>query len=189
MNWIWKSALVAGLGVLVYGVLTPDLGIGPDAAPKAQAKNDAFQLVTAIKAFYTEYGRLPEAKGECVPADAALMAILRGKDQQQNPRKIVFLEVPDARKTDGRWRSGLHLETGAWVDPFGSPYLVKLDIDYDNFIPNPYSDSFAGPQKISESVIVWCSGKDGIFGNAQRRAELQGSDDIVSWDITTHNPR
>ena len=167
--------------VVISGLFFPTIGSGPEAPEKSGARNDASQLSVAIKAFYTEYGRLPEVGAESVPVNRELMAILTGTDHQQNPRKIVFIEVPVAREKKGRWRFGIHPESGAWVDPYGNPYSVKFDTDYDGSIPNPYAGSRGDERNIHQLVIVWSSGQDGIFGNPQKRGERNGSDDILSW--------
>ena len=72
-------------------------------AKKTQAKNDLIQIVTAVNAFYTEYGRYPSTKtaDAKLPGDEAqedLMDALRAKGGSLNPRGIVFLSPPDAKR-------------------------------------------------------------------------------------------
>ncbi len=50
--------VVAIIGVLM-SLLFPAVQGALDSAKKAQAKNDAMQIATAIVAYDTEYGRLP----------------------------------------------------------------------------------------------------------------------------------
>ncbi len=181
MNWVGKIALGAFVGFIVSGILFPVISWGPEPRQKTAIRNKAAELTMAIKAFYAEYGRYPEIPRECVPSDGRLMSILKGEDHDQNPHKIVFIEVQAARKKSGRWMNGLHPQTGAWLDPYGTPYLVKIDTDYNGIISNPYSDAKAGPHEIKTGVIVWSAGKDGIFGNPNAPGQFQNSDDVLSW--------
>ena len=45
--------------IILMGLLFPAFRGAQDQAKKAQAKNDLVQIVTAINAFYTEYGQYP----------------------------------------------------------------------------------------------------------------------------------
>src|SRR5437868_614118 len=84
-------------------------------ARKAQAKNDVTQIVTAVNAFYTEYGKYPVPAGtttdaffgtgtaptgsNAVGTNDVLFNALRGLDATTNPRAIVFLSPNTARNT------------------------------------------------------------------------------------------
>lgn len=105
--------------VLAMLLLFPSVHIGPDSAPKAQAKNDVTQLAAAITAFEVEYGRLPRPSRGIV--DRELMDILTGKNDKLNPRKIVFFEPAIAKKG----RGGL-TGNGTCVDPWGAPYQIAF---------------------------------------------------------------
>jgi len=50
---------VIAIIAILMGLLLPALNAAKNAAKKAQAKNDLTQLVTAVKAFYTDYGVYP----------------------------------------------------------------------------------------------------------------------------------
>ncbi len=79
-------------------------------------------------------------------------------------------------------------------DPWGSPYNIAIDGNYDGQLnspsplPNFYSD--AGPMPFS--VIVWSFGKNGQPGGGPAAGsgfgsesgtpgKLSGSGDVVSW--------
>jgi hypothetical protein len=112
----------------------------------------------------------------------ALRAIGRGTNLNDaaNPRKIVFLTVPDA-KDPAAPRSGIKISDGQWYDPWGQTYRIAIDGTYDNQIANPYgSTGGAGSDPIRAGVIAWSLGKDGKLGK-NGDGKLTGSDDVISW--------
>src|SRR3954467_11448096 len=51
--------VVISIIMVLMGLLFPAFRGAQDQAKKVQAKNDLTQIVTAVNAFYTEYGRYP----------------------------------------------------------------------------------------------------------------------------------
>lgn len=162
-------AILAGLG---FPALQGALGSGK----KAQARNDMQQIVAAIRAFQLEYGRLPTSEllenGDDAwdprawfPDNREIINVLIGEDTSLNPRGIVFLE---AKRVTGN-KGGIG-DDGTFYDPWGSPYAVKLDINYDNKLeyynngsPNVFSSALAvsfGPNTEQENPFE--SGSDDI---------------------------
>ncbi len=84
--------VVAIIGVLM-SLLFPAVQGALDSAKKAQAKNDAMQIATAIVAYDTEYGRLPNSNSTPQTVNSNILGALTGTDTNLNPRKIIFLEV------------------------------------------------------------------------------------------------
>src|ERR1051326_5789948 len=161
-----------------------------DRARKTQAKNDVTQLVTAINAFYTEYGKYPVAAGvttdafygtaAAIPAGCAnagtndvLLNILRGLDTTNNPRTIVFLSPGGAKNTNPP-RGGIVVagqpSAGQYFDPWGTPYAIEVDSGYDNQVTNPYSDTdgSAGASPIRQGAIAYSYGKNGKLGGGPK---------------------
>src|SRR5438270_1254305 len=73
-----------------------------DRAKSAQAKNDVTQIVTAVNAYYTEYGKYPlvtadTTYGSTTTPNAPLLNELRAKNAIQNARNIVFISPPDGK--------------------------------------------------------------------------------------------
>src|SRR5262249_28999361 len=151
-----------------------------DRARKAQAKNDVIQLVTAINAFYTEYGRYPvnitNAANDAffgtgaTPAGCTsygnndvLLDVLRNNTDPSgpnlatvtslNPRQIAFLSPGGAKNTVPP-RGGIALDR-RYYDPWGSQYAIVIDTNYDNTITNPYADTdgSAGTTPIRQGAI------------------------------------
>jgi prepilin-type N-terminal cleavage/methylation domain-containing protein len=167
-----------------------------DRAKSAQAKNDVTQIVTAVNAYYTEYGKYPIATDNSQIANTAdlfytLRAVASGANTANatNARKIVFISPPDAKSltkpTSGIAQQDVTVGTtvtipaGTFVDPWGTTYKVTINGAYDNQIPNPYS-SGAGATQLQQGVIVWSLGKDKQGGSGDKTAGTS-KDDIISW--------
>ncbi|HEY5895377.1 MAG TPA: type II secretion system protein [Chthoniobacterales bacterium] len=192
---------VMAIIAILMGILFPTIGSALESAKKTQAKNDELQLVNAIKTYYTEYGKYPYDSAGAAPTDdtktltgatlAPVLAELRAKNTAAtsiNPRKIVFLEIPDAKNLGqaNKERGGMATATdggtaGApvWLDPWGKSYSLVIDYDYGNSVPNPYgapATGNAGSDPVSTAAIVYSVGRDGI-----KATNVKGSDDVISW--------
>lgn len=146
--------VIAIIAVLM-GLLFPTVGAVRDSARRTQAQNDATQIATAIRAYYTEYGRYPDT--DASSDNTELIAILTGRHDTKNRRKIVFFEGTVAKEA-GRY--GIQNNgTGEFFDPWGLPYLVEMDSDYDNEVTIPAIPGYAGPAAVRTGVAVWTPGK------------------------------
>ncbi len=188
-------AIIAVLMGLLFGAM----GGVKDSGNKTKAKNDLLQIITATKAYYTEYGRYPLATTEVTDTlfgaggttNDNLFNVLRANGQGRdnpandnlNPRRIVFLEAPLAKAT--LQRGGIipdsEANAGQFFDPWGTGYYIAIDGDYDNVVKaasHAYSDtSFAN---VNTGVIAWSYGKDKKQGTAGDK-KYAGSDDVISW--------
>jgi prepilin-type N-terminal cleavage/methylation domain-containing protein len=198
---IWKSPLlgrtaftlielliVITILAVLMGFLFPVFTGVQDRARKVQAKNDLAQIVTAINAYYTEYGKYPLVVADTTygpggSSNAALFNELRATNSAiQNPKKIIFLSPPDA-KDAGSPRSGMGTTTGAgqFFDPWGTPYNVRLDGNYDDQLTNPYgANQGAGSSPIRQGIIAWSRGQDKTLGK-NANGKFTNSDDVISW--------
>lgn len=106
---------------------------------KSVPLNTAIALEMAIKNIYTEYGKLPDVGSHVTttsPEGLKMLNILLGLDTKSdsslNSRAIKFLAVREGKNkkngliytADGKSVEGLY-------DPWGSPYTVELDTDYN----------------------------------------------------------
>src|SRR5438105_9360247 len=107
--------IVISIIVILMGLLFPAFKGVQDQAKRTQAKNDLTQIVTAVNAFYTEYGRYPttattDATATYGPAssnaNSAVFNELRGVSSELNTRQSVFIRPPDAKDPTAQ-RSGL----------------------------------------------------------------------------------
>src|ERR1043166_9995459 len=96
--------VIAIISVLI-GLAFPAFQGVQNQAKKVQAKNDLTQIVTAVNAFYTEYGRYPTTAATDAAAtyggstsSKALFDELRAKNISStalNSRQIVFISPPE----------------------------------------------------------------------------------------------
>jgi len=162
-------------------------------ARRTQAKSDLLQIVTAVNSYYTEYGRYPRTP--TTPADTTYGATttndqlfneLRSVGAIQNPRTIVFLSPPDVKDANNP-RAGISITpptTGQYFDPWGRPYLVRIDTDYDNQVTNPYAQNAGSAPFLHSGVIAWSFGKDNLSQSTTSPADKNtgtNKDDIISW--------
>src|SRR5947208_5622952 len=112
--------VVIAIIAILIGLLFPTFSAVQNQAKKTQAKNDLTQIVNAVNAYYTEYGKYPLATDDSIITNnALLMNVLRAMDSTNNPRQIVFISPPNVKDTT-RPRSGIGAN-GQYYDPFGTP--------------------------------------------------------------------
>ena len=190
---------VIAIIAILMGLLFPAMGIVKEQARKAEAKTACTAIVTAVKAYNTEYGKYPNPNSS--PTDALfggkpsttngeLFNILRALDVTPNskhifnPRRILFFEGKAASNKETP--KGGFADNGTFYDPWGTPYGIVIDFDYDNTVDKlPYTD-FTGTGKSPQTgCAVFSLGKDGIVGSASSpgayKTGSNTSDDVVSW--------
>jgi prepilin-type N-terminal cleavage/methylation domain-containing protein len=196
--------VVISIIAILIGLLFPAFRAVQNQAKQTQAKNDLTQIVNAVNAYYTDYGKYPLVTADTTygpggTANNLLFNELRSTaTATQNARQIVFISPPSV-KDPGNPRSGIALlattingisvAIGDFVDPWGTPYNVRIDGSYDNSVPNPYgaqTTGGAGPDPVPLGVIAWSSGKDqtlGTNGDNVYKNPTTGaqSDDVISW--------
>jgi prepilin-type N-terminal cleavage/methylation domain-containing protein len=178
--------VVIAIIAILIGLLFPAFRAVQNQARQTQAKNDLTQIVNAVNAFYTEYGKYPLATDDSIITDNhLLMNVLRAQDSTNNPRQIVFISPPFVKNdTVGSRRSGISPTDGQYYDPFGTPYKLRIDGNYDNQLANPYTLN-AGPATLTIGVIAWSFGMDAqsqsVPGPAADKNAGVNSDDVISW--------
>jgi len=191
----------------LMGLAFPAFQAVMNQARKTQAKNDLTQIVTAVNAFYTEYGKYPVTgtgtsdltfgPSGAPTTNETLMDPLRGTEATPtlNPRQVVFLS-PAYVKDSTNPRSGVVGTAGAtfgqFFDPWGTNFAIRIDADYSNDITNPYgANNGAGPATLRQGVIAWSLGKNGALGGGAAASGFtdesgtagvfSGSSDVISW--------
>ena len=194
--------VVIAIIIILAGLLFPAFRGVQEQARRTQAKNDLTQIVAAVNAFYTEYGKYPLVTADTTygPGGTSTNDLLFNELRAtaaatQNPRKIVFISPPFVKDPNNP-RAGIGTPTGTgpgqFYDPWGTAYGVEIDGSYDNQLLNPYNaDTGAGPATLTMGVIAWSLGADqqlgtkvGITGDGRYKTTATPPvqcDDVISW--------
>jgi prepilin-type N-terminal cleavage/methylation domain-containing protein len=189
-----EMLVVVVIIAVLMGLAFPVFYGAQNQARKAQARNDLMQIVTAVNAYYAEYGRYPLTPATPVdttygasPTNELLFNELRSVAAAQNPRGIVFLSPPDV-KDGNKPRAGISSAPGTagqYFDPWGKPYMIRIDTDYDNQVTNPYSQNAGGAPLLRSGVIAWSFGKDALSQSTSAAPVDKNAgtnkDDVISW--------
>ncbi len=161
--------VVIAIIAVLMGLLFPAYQGVMERAKKVQAKNDLTQIVTAVNAYYTEYGKypLPDSSqgfgedfsysydGTGTPPNSDLMKTLMGNDATANPRNIVFLS-PKTATTAGAY--GVQpvgsAQAGLFLDPWNRGYAIVIDSDYNNIVRERGTGI-----ELKQGAIAWSLGK------------------------------
>jgi len=192
--------VIAIIAVLM-GLLFPAINGAKEQARKSEARAACVGILTAVRAYNTEYGRYPATSsattaptGDVIVGDTVggatagnefLFNILRNigtnatTPNPGNPRRIPFMEGKAATATPPKGG----FSGGAYFDPWGAQYCVAIDANYDNVLDNlPYMD-FKTPATFPQTGVgAFSLGKDGAVGDGKKSdRNFKSSDDIISW--------
>lgn len=163
--------------VIIAVLATLGFSVGNGAlqrARKVTAQSAAANVANAVEQFYSEYHLLPD------PADGStednnppyttdsgdgitLLEILSGFEDEQNERKMRFLSVKESDKGN---RGGIvYNDSGDEIvglfDPWGEPYYIVLDYDYDGRLEFTPSSAYSYDAKLNNKrVAVYSLGTD-----------------------------
>lgn len=173
----YAGMVLVGLA-LITAMVVPAISATIEAARRAKASQDVRAIVEAVESYHTEYSQYPNVGGgdqrdvTLAENNNKLFNILRDLEpnHEHNPKHQVFFAAPDARE-GAKAREGFDPQ-GVLRDPWGNPYLIRIDGNGDGVVEDPYGTS--PTDTIRAGVIVWSLGKDALPG-------LHGSGDILSW--------
>ncbi len=98
-------------------------------------------------------------------------------NSELNPQHQVYLNTKVAK---GISSGGISEADMIFRDPWGRPYIVILDLDYDNKVKDPFENP-AGIRTISETVLVLSLGPDGEVNFGVSPDTGVNKDNIYSW--------
>jgi len=167
--------VIAIIGILAT-LLFPAAQGALEAAKRAQAKNDVTQLATAVTAYETEYGRLPITNSGATDVNTALVNTLVGADTVNNPRGIVFIEL-------NTWKPGKSgTNSAGFADPWGAPYKIVVDDNYDNKIPTAGNSAYVGGTNLIKKVAIWNDVDNPVARFATSSTTQKKRRAVVSWE-------
>jgi prepilin-type N-terminal cleavage/methylation domain-containing protein len=108
---------------------------------------------------------------------------LINKGNELNPQQEVFLTV---RSETGRKPDRVDEVDGVYRDPFGFPYIVILDLDYDGRVRNPFFGAPGEREFLNVPVAVFSLGTDGQVdftkpAAGQTAKGTVNADNLYSW--------
>lgn len=161
---------VAALAAIGYTAAQAAL----DRASKTMAFSTAVNIEIAINQFVEEYASFPsdEEADVTVLTDEStpLIDSLLGRENRWNLKLVKFLVVKDASyNKNGLVFSSDDSKVLGLFDPWGNPYNVRMDLDFDDSI---IVNQQSGQVIKNRRAAVWSNGPDQKSGTP---------DDIVSW--------
>ena len=157
--------VIAVLGILA-GILLPAATGAIQKARVSQARSDLDAIVSAVKAFYGEYGRMPVSAGN-------------GKGDFSSADKTEVLEALKADTSAGKkvnTKELPFLDVRIGTDPWGNAYVILLDCDFDDTIAKA-TDATMLSADLKVKVAAYSKGRNGkADGHAAKK-----SDDITTW--------
>jgi prepilin-type N-terminal cleavage/methylation domain-containing protein len=191
--------LVELLVVMIIIASLAALGISGGLRALEKAKRSASMVVargveSAVNNYFTEYGSMPGEDGDTEVSFSInstrgkkLLNTLLGTDTTANTRGIKFLQVTEGKKigTDGGIGgliygaevNGVPTVIGLY-DPWGGPYHVILDLDYDEKLVDvkTTADKEANKKTLNgRRVAIWSNGADGVTSVGE------AADDVKTW--------
>lgn len=144
----------------------------------SRAKAELVGFVVGFKQFQAEYNDAPmealsDAREE-VPQQArgALLQVLRGKEPKVNPRNISFWDPPLAKDKKAGLCQDEH-GVPVFIDPWGTPYQVVIDLNGDGKVPNPDPRDKKEHPFIESPIILFSAGPDRDINTWE--------DNVLSW--------
>ena len=174
-----------------YGVypLPPATGTPADQEFGAQGEYHNFNIVNVLRA-------------DTNPSDTLQGAAVSGTTI--NTRAVVYLDVPLIKQTTSP-KSGLGTGTetnsmgvtegGEWYDPWGAPYIIAIDGNYDGYITAGTNTikllqynkdgvnylTYNGQAALQTGCVAGSFGGDHTQGSTSNANEFNNSDDVLSW--------
>ena len=139
-------AIISILAALSLPVVNRAIASGRES----QAASEVTALASALRAYFNAYSVWPNAftgsGDDGIQVAADVVRILAGENvNDQNRRRITFMEFPEAALNDQRFN-----------DPWQQPYRFRVDENYDNTV----TVDVGGAITLQQRVAVWSLGPE-----------------------------
>jgi prepilin-type N-terminal cleavage/methylation domain-containing protein len=179
--------VVIAIIAILAGLILPAIGGVKKKAKIAQAQTEIRSLAAAIPAFQSVYSVYPSSLQDAKDAtdktytnNSEILVLLLdvdtplvpvNLDHKRNPQHHVFLNAKMVRTGD----PGIGQDYN-YRDPWGTPYAITLDLNYDNRCTNSiYQVEVPAP------VMVWSFGPDRKPLGPSGDPMAKDNDDVKSW--------
>jgi prepilin-type N-terminal cleavage/methylation domain-containing protein len=175
---------VIGIIAVLVALLFPAIKSALIKAEVTRAQSGISNLSTALRAYYTEYGKWPvtDTAYSSYIIDQNFVALLGGANPATppiptgytynnysgnfgpigtaifngNPRGIHFLDFKASDLDVG----------GTYIDPWKHPYYVRFDYTYADLVEDPFTgNGSALKTNLSAGFLIWSSGPDNLYDN------------------------
>ena len=192
--------VVIAIIAILAALLLPALARAKLQAKIGAARVDMKNIEAAITAYQAAYtlapfptpGPAPTRDFSFSDGNRDVIVILMDQpiygntNHVRNPEKHAFLNATIKQSTTAQGVSTVDFN---FRDPWGNPYIIALDMDYDNRVDVKGDSVFTTEypyRNIPKSVLIWSKGpdgkaEDGIPGPNQGKEPLN-KDNIKSWE-------
>jgi prepilin-type N-terminal cleavage/methylation domain-containing protein len=153
-----EMMVVIAVIAMLVGLLFPAIGSAIRTARRAKAKAEVTQLLTAFKAYYTEFGVWPTNMAGNVEVSTNVF---------RNSKGIIFYDFSP---------KSVDFSTGFYLDPWEHPYWFKIDKDYRNYIASPFTPD----GNVSGGVLIWSEGPSRA-NYGVKKASPENREVVTSW--------
>ncbi|MBN2505479.1 MAG: prepilin-type N-terminal cleavage/methylation domain-containing protein [Verrucomicrobia bacterium] len=185
--------VVISIIAVLAALLLPALAGARERAKVRRAGVEIELLMSALRQYQAEYSRMPASKAiEDRKTDytfglpgkepnSVVMVILLDKDvapndgHKRNPRRVSSLNVRSAVTTESPGLGPDHV----YRDPWGTPYIITVDLNFDQKCTDAYYGDIPGVR-----AAVWSVGPDHRIAAAYNPANVrdENKDNIKSWE-------
>ena len=208
--------VIAIIGILA-ALLMPALAKAKEKAKINQARLEMSAIVQAIKAYETAYSRWPVSSavisavtqgditfGGNIPADSGTVSVFTVPAAPNNSEVIpVLLDKNHPRNPQGHVLLNADMGSdntmpgvgpdGVYRDPWGTPYIITIDINFDDKCHDAFYGSRTGADTVglvqvapnqyeyTGTVMVWSAGPDKKISATAGAKAGANKDNILSW--------